>query len=124
MGFANYQQAETAIKEAPLDYNQNTIHSSIGYISPYEKIASLTRVINNAQEYHTRNGEIVLKEWGPLQSQFLKGDFTCDLQFLLSTPLKWNVLARFACEIPSKAICVDFTLRGFSPGGNPCLCID
>ena len=48
MDFANYQQAEAAIKEAFTDYNQHRIHSSIGYLTPYEFIASLAQVINNA----------------------------------------------------------------------------
>jgi len=46
--FANYQQAEATIREAFTDYNQYRIHSSIGYLTPYEYIASLTpHVINN-----------------------------------------------------------------------------
>ncbi len=49
MDFANYQQAETAIREAFLDYNQHRIHSSLGYMTPYEYIASLkAQVINSA----------------------------------------------------------------------------
>jgi putative transposase len=48
MDFQNYQEAETAIREAFTDYNQYRIHSSLGYMTPYEFIASLTKVINNA----------------------------------------------------------------------------
>jgi len=48
MDFANYQQAETAVKEAFTDYNQYRIHSSLGYLTPHEFIASLTKVTNNA----------------------------------------------------------------------------
>jgi len=49
MDFQNYQQAEAAIKGAFLDYNQCRIHSSLGYLTPYEFIARLkTQVINSA----------------------------------------------------------------------------
>lgn len=52
MDFQNYQEAEAAaIKGAFLDYNQYRIHSSLGYLTPYEFVASLktqTEVINNA----------------------------------------------------------------------------
>lgn len=49
MDFQDYQQAEAAIKGAFVDYNQNRIHSSLGYVTPYEFIASLkTKVINSA----------------------------------------------------------------------------
>jgi len=48
MDFANYQQAEQTIKEAFTDYNQYRIHSSLGYLTPHEFIASLTKVTNNA----------------------------------------------------------------------------
>ena len=49
MDFQNYQQAEAAIKEAFLDYNQYRIHSSLGYLTPYEFIAKCkAQVINSA----------------------------------------------------------------------------
>ncbi|MEP0824351.1 MAG: transposase [Nitrososphaera sp.] len=42
-------QAEAAIKEAFLDYNQYRIHSSLGYLTPYEYVAKCkTQVINSA----------------------------------------------------------------------------
>jgi putative transposase len=34
--FQTFQEAETAIAEAFIDYNQNRPHSSLGYLSPYE----------------------------------------------------------------------------------------
>jgi putative transposase len=34
--FKNYQEAEIAIAEAFRDYNQNRIHSALGYKTPYE----------------------------------------------------------------------------------------
>lgn len=46
--FQNYQQTDIAIREAFVDYNQNRIHSSLGYLTPYEFISKLkTQVINN-----------------------------------------------------------------------------
>jgi putative transposase len=37
--FQNYQEAESAIKDAFIDYNQNRIHSSLRYLTPYEFIS-------------------------------------------------------------------------------------
>jgi putative transposase len=37
--FQNYQEAESAIKDAFVDYNQNRIHSSLEYLTPYEFIS-------------------------------------------------------------------------------------
>ena len=37
--FQNYQEAELAIKDAFVDYNQNRIHSSLEYLTPYEFIS-------------------------------------------------------------------------------------
>lgn len=34
--FQNYQEAELAIKDAFIDYNQNRIHSALRYLTPYE----------------------------------------------------------------------------------------
>jgi len=49
MDFQDYQQAEAAIKEAFLDYNQHRIHSSLRYLTPYESVAKCkAQVINSA----------------------------------------------------------------------------
>jgi len=49
MDFLDYQQAEAAIRGAFADYNQHRIHSSLGYLTPYEFIAKCkTQVINSA----------------------------------------------------------------------------
>ena len=37
--FQNYQEAESAIKDAFVDYNQNRIHSALRYLTPYEFIS-------------------------------------------------------------------------------------
>ena len=37
--FQNYQEAELAIKDAFVDYNQNGIHSALRYMTPYEFIS-------------------------------------------------------------------------------------
>ena len=37
--FQNYQEAESAIKDAFTDYNQNRIHSALRYLTPYEFIS-------------------------------------------------------------------------------------
>ena len=37
--FQNYQEAESAIRDAFVDYNQNRIHSSLRYLTPYEFIS-------------------------------------------------------------------------------------
>ena len=37
--FQNYQEAELAIRDAFTDYNQNRIHSSLRYMTPYEFIS-------------------------------------------------------------------------------------
>jgi len=37
--FQNYQEAELAIKDAFVDYNQNRIHSALRYMTPYEFIS-------------------------------------------------------------------------------------
>jgi transposase InsO family protein len=34
-----YQQAEAAIRDAFIDYNRDRIHSSLGYLTPYEFIS-------------------------------------------------------------------------------------
>ena len=39
--FQNYQEAESAIKDAFTDYNQNRIHSALRYLTPYEFISKL-----------------------------------------------------------------------------------
>jgi transposase InsO family protein len=39
--FQNYQEAESAIRDAFTDYNQNRIHSSLRYLTPYEFISKL-----------------------------------------------------------------------------------
>lgn len=39
--FRNYQEAESAIKDAFTDYNQNRIHSALRYLTPYEFISKL-----------------------------------------------------------------------------------
>jgi len=49
MDFANYQQAEQTIKEAFTDYNQYRIHSSLGYLTPHEYIASLKPQVINSE---------------------------------------------------------------------------
>ncbi|HEX6294464.1 MAG TPA: IS3 family transposase [Nitrososphaeraceae archaeon] len=41
--FQNYQEAESSIKDAFTDYNQNRIHSALGYLTPYEFISKLKR---------------------------------------------------------------------------------
>ena len=38
--FRNYQEAEIAIADAFKDYNQNRIHSALGYRTPYEFLSS------------------------------------------------------------------------------------
>ena len=37
--FQNYQEAESVIRDAFVDYNQNRIHSALGYLTPYEFIS-------------------------------------------------------------------------------------
>jgi len=37
--FQNYQEAESAIRDAFTDYNQNRIHSALQYLTPYEFIS-------------------------------------------------------------------------------------
>jgi len=37
--FQNYQEAESAIRDVFLDYNQNRIHSALRYLTPYEFIS-------------------------------------------------------------------------------------
>ncbi|MFY9798346.1 MAG: IS3 family transposase [Candidatus Nitrosopolaris sp.] len=37
--FRTYQQAEAAIRHAFIDYNRDRIHSSLGYLTPYEFIS-------------------------------------------------------------------------------------
>ena len=37
--FRTYQQAEAAIRDAFIDYNRDRIHSSLGYLTPYEFIS-------------------------------------------------------------------------------------
>jgi putative transposase len=37
--FQNYQEAESAIRDAFLDYNQNRIHSALRYLTPYEFVS-------------------------------------------------------------------------------------
>lgn len=37
--FQNYQEAELAIRDAFTDYNENRIHSALGYQTPYEFIS-------------------------------------------------------------------------------------
>lgn len=39
--FQNYQEAESAIRDAFVDYNQNRIHSALRYLTPYEFISKL-----------------------------------------------------------------------------------
>ena len=39
--FQNYQEAAEALQEAYIDYNQKRIHSSLGYITPYEFLAKV-----------------------------------------------------------------------------------
>jgi putative transposase len=39
--FQNYQEAELAIRNVFLDYNQNRIHSSLQYLTPYEFFSKL-----------------------------------------------------------------------------------
>jgi transposase InsO family protein len=44
--FQNYQEAEMAISNAFIDYNQNRIHSALGYKTPYEFLKEW-EMINN-----------------------------------------------------------------------------
>ena len=37
--FVAYQEAELAIRDAFVDYNRDRIHSSLGYLTPYEFIS-------------------------------------------------------------------------------------
>jgi putative transposase len=37
--FSTYQQVEAAITDAFIDYNRDRIHSSLGYLTPYEFIS-------------------------------------------------------------------------------------
>jgi putative transposase len=39
--FQNYQETESAIRDAFTDYNQNRIHSALRYLTPYEFISKL-----------------------------------------------------------------------------------
>jgi putative transposase len=49
MDYQDYQHAEAAIREAFVDYNQHRIHSSLGYLTPYEFVAKCkAQVINSA----------------------------------------------------------------------------
>jgi putative transposase len=53
--FQNYQETESAIRDAFLDYNQNRIHSALRYLTPYEfiskwKEAKVEKVINIGNE--------------------------------------------------------------------------
>ena len=52
--FQNYQEAESAIRDAFLDYNQNRIHSALRYLTPYEFISiplSIYFLIKSLLEY-------------------------------------------------------------------------
>jgi putative transposase len=39
--FGSFQDAEKAISEAFIDYNERRPHSSLGYLSPYEFMSRL-----------------------------------------------------------------------------------
>jgi putative transposase len=41
--FRSFQEADTAIADAFIDYNQRRPHSSLGYVSPYEFLARMER---------------------------------------------------------------------------------
>lgn len=43
--FQNYQEAEIAVSKAFIDYNQNRIHSALGYKTPYEFLSEW-RMVN------------------------------------------------------------------------------
>ncbi|MGH9952468.1 MAG: IS3 family transposase, partial [Nitrososphaeraceae archaeon] len=53
--FRTYQEAEVAIRDAFVDYNQNRIHSSLGYLTPYE-------FISNWKQEHQRETEEVAEQ--------------------------------------------------------------
>ena len=44
--FNSYQEADAAISEAFLDYNQRRPHSSLGYMSPYEFLSRLGAMVS------------------------------------------------------------------------------
>ena len=47
--FKNYQEAEIAIARAFRDYNQNRIHSALGYKTPYEFLEEWTEKRQESQ---------------------------------------------------------------------------
>jgi transposase InsO family protein len=53
--FRTYQEAEIAIRDAFVDYNQNRIHSSLGYPTHYE-------FISNWKQEHQRETEEVAEQ--------------------------------------------------------------
>ncbi|MGA9842639.1 MAG: integrase core domain-containing protein [Nitrososphaeraceae archaeon] len=54
--FRTYQEAELAIRDAFVDYNRNRIHSSLGYLTPYEFISKWK------QEHPRETDEVVVEQ--------------------------------------------------------------
>jgi len=46
--FQSFQEAAEAIQEAYVDYNQNRIHSALGYLTPYEYLTKITVIKNES----------------------------------------------------------------------------
>ena len=46
--FQSFQEAAEAIQEAYVDYNQNRIHSALGYLTPYEYLTKITVTKNES----------------------------------------------------------------------------
>ena len=48
--FASHQDAEMAIEDAFVDYNQRRIHSSLGYLTPFEYLEAWKKGVVTAEE--------------------------------------------------------------------------